>query len=174
MKHFLDLFEAAHLVYKLAPHGYGKEVLRGRYKYYLADAAIAGSVLFRGTSLLEAPDKLGAAVETAFFKHVFTRFYPTSIGFSYWKGKKGHEVDIVAEVGGEIVPFEVKYESNRIGPSHVKGLVEFCKEKQVERGYLICREPLEFEPLTAHGASAQILKIPAPLACFWLSESERP
>ncbi|MBI1903474.1 MAG: ATP-binding protein, partial [Planctomycetia bacterium] len=31
VKHFLDLFEAAHLVYKLAPHGYGKEVLRGRY-----------------------------------------------------------------------------------------------------------------------------------------------
>lgn len=32
-RHFLELFEAAHLVYKLSPYGYGKEVLKGRHKY---------------------------------------------------------------------------------------------------------------------------------------------
>jgi predicted AAA+ superfamily ATPase len=66
-KHFLDLFEAAHLVYKLSPYGYGKQVLMGKHKYYLADAAISGSVLLKGKSLLQNDAKLGAAVETAFF-----------------------------------------------------------------------------------------------------------
>ena len=112
---FLDVLEAAHLIYKLPPYGYGKEILRARYKIYLADAAIAGSVLLRGKLLLEDRARLGAAVETAFFKHVFTRYYATSVGFSYWRGKQDYEVDIVAEIPsiaeapGGIIPFEVKY-----------------------------------------------------------------
>src|SRR5665213_525982 len=31
---FLDLLEAAHLIYRLPPFGYGKQVLRARYKIY--------------------------------------------------------------------------------------------------------------------------------------------
>ena len=72
---FLDLLEATHLIHRLPPFGYGKQILRARYKVYLADAAIAPSVLLKGKSLLEDPAALGHAVETAFFKHVFTRFY---------------------------------------------------------------------------------------------------
>lgn len=64
------------------PSENGKQVLRARPKVYLADAAIAPSVLLRGKSLLEDPDALGRAVETAFFKHVYTRYYARSIGFS--------------------------------------------------------------------------------------------
>ena len=29
------------------------------------------------------------AVETAFFKHVFTRYYACNVGFSYWRGRNG-------------------------------------------------------------------------------------
>jgi len=84
-------------------------VLRTRYKIYLADAAIAPSVKLKGKSLLEDASALGVAVETAFFNHVFTRYYRQSIGFSYWKGRKDHKVDIIASVAGRLVPFEVKY-----------------------------------------------------------------
>ena len=111
---FLDVLEAAHLIYKLPPYGYGKQILRARYKVYLADAAIAGSVLLRGRSLLEDRARLGAAVETAFFKHVFTRYYATSVGFSYWRGKQDYEVDVVAEIDSGIVPFEVKYTQSAV------------------------------------------------------------
>jgi hypothetical protein len=48
-------------------------VLRARPKIFLADAAMAPGVLLKGEALLEDPDALGRAVETAFFKHVFTR-----------------------------------------------------------------------------------------------------
>ncbi len=74
VSNFLDLFESTHLVYRLKPFGYGKEVLRGRDKVYLADAALPGAVLLLGRRLLEQPERLGAAVETAVFKHLFTRF----------------------------------------------------------------------------------------------------
>ncbi|MGE3888973.1 MAG: DUF4143 domain-containing protein [Vicinamibacterales bacterium] len=84
-------------------------MLRGRPKVYLADPAIAPSVLLKGKSLLEDDAGMGRAVETAFFKHVLTRYYARSIGFSYWRGKGGREVDIIADLGDRRVPFEVKY-----------------------------------------------------------------
>lgn len=176
---FIQLLEATHLIYKLPPFGYGKEILRARYKIYLADAAISPSVLLKGTSLLEDPAALGIAAETTFFKHVFAR-YARSIGFSYWRGKRDQEVDIVAAVEGRLVPFEVKYRSQNTGAGDVKGLAEFCTERQVTRGYVITKEiqdfsimPLGIEVATQEGnVPVQALKIPAPLACYWLGKTE--
>ena len=42
-QHFIEILEAAHLIYRLPPLGYGKEILRGRFKIYLADAAIGSA-----------------------------------------------------------------------------------------------------------------------------------
>ncbi len=168
---FLNLLEASHLIHKLPPHGYGEGVLRARYKVYLADAAIAPSVLLKGKSLLEDSSGLGLAVETAFFKHVFTRYDSRSIGFSYRRGKKEEEVDIIADVEGRLVPFEVKYRHTDTGPGTLKGLLHFCTERKVDRGYVITRESSDFSVLTLYGG-VQVLKIPAALACFWLGQSE--
>lgn len=167
---FIDLLEAAHLIYRLRPYGYGKEVLRGKSKIYLADAAIAPSVMLKGKALLDDPTAMGRSVETAFFKHVFARYYRQSIGFSFWRGKRDLEVDIIAETGGELIPFEVKYRTHHTGPSDLKGLAQFCQEKQVSRGYVITKELEDFGIMELKGTS--ILKIPAPLACYWLSREE--
>jgi len=169
---FLELFEASHLIYKLPPHGYGKQILRARYKVYLADAAISGSVLLKGKSLLEDTTKLGAAVETAFFKHVYTRYYQSSIGFFYWRNKRGQEVDVIAEVDGRIIPFEVKYQKSEIKLKDLKGLQLLIKERKLNQAYAITRDITDFGVLNIENSKSQILKIPAPLACFWLSQSE--
>jgi hypothetical protein len=174
---FIELLEASHLIYKLPPLGYGKQILRAKHKVYLADAALAGSVMLKGKSLLEDSVKLSAAVETAFFKHVFTRFYQKSIGFSYWQDKKGNEVDIVAEVGNDLIPFEVKYQQAEINLSDIKGILKLCDNKELGRGYVITKNANDFGviPQAAYKkgkANISILKIPAPLACYWLSQSE--
>ncbi len=178
---FLDLLEAAHLIYRLPPFGYGKEVLRARYKVYLADPAIAGAVLLKGKSLIEDTVKLGAAVETAFFKHVFARFYSTSIGFSYWRGKQDYEVDIVAEAQNQIIPFEVKYTQARVALRDLKGLRLLCGQKKISRAYVITRDMADFAVVSVNCSKGTkdegesplaILKIPAPLACYWLGQFE--
>jgi uncharacterized protein len=173
---YITLLEAAHLIHRLPPFGYGKEILRGRSKVYLADAAIAPSMLLKGKSLLDDPVALGAAVETAFFKHVFTRYYQQSIGFSYWRGKKDHEVDIIATLGGRLVPFEVKYRRKATGWAELKGMLEFCSARNVALGYVITQDNEDFglmeRAATAGESALQILKIPAPLACYWLGKSE--
>jgi len=180
VNNFINLLEATHLIYKLPPFGYGKEILRARYKVYLADAAISPSVLLKGTSLLEDQIALGVAVETAFFKHIFARYYSRSVRFSYWRGKNDREVYIVAEVEGRLTPFEIKYRSQHTGAGELKGLAEFCEARKAPRGYVITREMQDFSILnlgkeveTKKGSvSIQIAKIPAPLACYWLGKTE--
>jgi uncharacterized protein len=172
---YIDLLEATHLIHRLRPFGYGKQVLRARAKIYLADAAIGPSVLLKGKSLLEDEVGLARAVETTFFKHVFTRYYARSIGFSYWRGKKDHEVDIIADVEGELVPFEVKYRApGHTGLADLKGMVEFCEEHGIKRGYVITRDLSDFRTQAVPGGKvgALLLNIPAALACYWLGRSE--
>lgn len=181
VNNFLDLFEATHLIYRLRPYGYGKEVLRGRSKIYLADAALSGGMLLLGRRLLEKPDRLGAAVETAFFKHLFTRYYPDQPTFSYWQDKKNRdlEVDLIAETGGRLVPFEVKYQDAEPTARKLKGLRLFLEEKGLQHGYVITQRWEDFGVIETTSArkgqerdklDARILAIPAPLACFWLSD----
>jgi len=178
---FLNLFEGTHLIYRLRQFGYGKEVLRGKWKVYLADPALPGAMLLFGRRLLEKPDRLGAAVEAAFFKHVFTRYYRQMPTFSYWRDKKNkdREVDLIVESGERIVPFEVKYQDGKAGQSKLKGLRLFLEEKKLKEGYVITRNQSDFGVETAISArkgserealDARILSIPAPLACYWLSE----
>jgi uncharacterized protein len=171
---YISLLEAAHLIHRLPPHGYGKEILRARYKVYLADAAIAPSVMLKGKAMLQDDAALGRAVETAFFKHVFTRYYSVSIGFTYWRGPKNEEVDIVAEVQGRTVPFEVKYRHQHTGAGELKGMSRFCTQRKISHGYVITREMSDFSilPLDNAPIHTSLLKIPAPLACYWLGQSE--
>ena len=171
---FIQLLEHTHLIHRLRPFGYGKEILRGKQKVYLADPAIAPSVLLRGKALLENASALGLAVETAFFKHVYTRYYAQSIGFSYWRGgPREQEVDIIADVNGRLVPFEVKHRPD-VTPRMLSGLTSFCSERKVAEAYVITRDSEDFGimKLPTTGIQTMAVKVPAPLACYWLGRSE--
>lgn len=178
---YLDRFEAAHLVYRLKPFGYGKTVLRGKDKVYLADPALPGALLLLGQRLLERPERLGSAVETAVFKHLFTRYYPQTPTFSYWREPRRElEVDIIAEVGERIVPFEVKYFDSEVSLRRLKGLERFFELNNVDEGYVVTRRHTDLGIIEANSpravkstgrSKARILAVPAPLACLWLSES---
>jgi hypothetical protein len=56
----------------------------------------------------------------------------------------------------------------------LKGLIEFCAGRKIEKGYVITREMSDFRVMEVErdGAKARLLKIPAPLACYWLGRSE--
>jgi len=175
-QHFIALLEATHLIYRLPPFGYGKEVLRGRFKIYLADAAIAPAVMLKGKGLLEDAAALGVATETAVFKHLFARYYAHNVRFTYWRGRKDHEVDLVAEVAGLVVPFEVKYRAQHTGTRELKGLIELCEQKKISRAYVVTKALDDFGAmdLASKGqtAPARIMRIPAPLLCYWMGASE--
>ena len=172
-QHFIALLEATHLIYRLPPFGYGKDVLRARFKIYLADAAIAPAVMLKGKAILEDAAALGVATETAVFKHLFARYYAQNVRFTYWRGKKDREVDLVAEVGGQIIPFEVKYRAQHTGLRDLKGLLELCQQKSIDRGYVVTKSLDDFGTIAdLPGPATRILRVPAPLLCYWMGESE--
>jgi predicted AAA+ superfamily ATPase len=168
---FIELLVAAHLLYRLPPYGYGKEVLRGRFKLYLADAAIAPAVLLKGKSLLEDAAALGVAAETAVFKHLLARHAAENVRFSYWRGKKDREVDLVMESGGEIVPFEVKYRAQHTAAADLKGLLELCAQKRLPRAYVVTKSLADCGEMES-SAPTRIMRIPAPLLCYWAGAAQ--
>lgn len=177
VSNYLDNLEGAHLIYRLKPYGYGKEVLRGRNKIYLSDAAIPGAVTLLGEKLLSNPLKLAAAVETAFFKHLYTRYYSAAPNLAYWVGKKDHEVDVVADFGDRVVPFEVKYQDSALTGADLVGLRMFCEKHEPEYGYVITQRWTELGPITLTSAKrssketikTKTIRVPATLACLLLS-----
>lgn len=170
VNHFLELFESGHLIYRLAPYGYGKEVLRGRFKVYLADSSIASSLLLKGKSLLEDPKKLGCIVESVFLKHLLQVAINTNLKLSYWGDKEPEEIDIIVEGDGSILPFEVKYRAkSNIEASTFKRLNRFCEKKGLDKAYLITKDLDDFGVNKQKDTSVSILRIPALLACYWLS-----
>ena len=178
-QNYIGLLESTHLIYRLPPFGYGKDVLRGKFKIYLADAAIAPAVMLKGKTILEDAAALGVATETAVFKHLFARYYPQNVRFSYWRGKKDREVDLVAEVNGEIIPFEVKYRAQHTGPDELRGLMELCDQKQIGRGYVVTKSMNDFGVMKIRGKNAgekgqatAIMRVPAALLCYWLGAIE--
>jgi len=105
---------------------------------------------------------------------------PQNVRFSYWRGRKYREVDLVAEVGGEIIPFEVKYRAQHTGARDLKGLIELCEQKRISRGYVVTKSLDDFGVMTGLPQSAtegdqppaQIMRIPAPLLCYWMGATE--
>ncbi len=173
-QHFIELLEATHLIYRLLPFGYGKEVLRGRYKIYLADAAIAPALMLRGKAMLDDPIALGVAAETTVFRHLFSRYYSRNARFTYWRGKKDHEVDLVAEMGGELVAFEVKYRTEPIDTQRLKGLLELCESKKVRHAYVVTRSTDDIGGIASPVGKpkTKIVQIPAALLCYWMGEAD--
>jgi predicted AAA+ superfamily ATPase len=119
---------------------------------------------------------LGVATETAVFKHLFARFYPQSVRFTYWHGKQGREVDLVAEIGQQLIPFEVKYRAQHTGARELKGLIELCEQKKIDRGYVVTKSLDDFGLMTGLPQTGetrpQIMRLPAPLLCYWMGASE--
>lgn len=171
VQRFIELLTAAHLIYRLQPFGYGKEILRGKWKIYLSDPAIASAVMLKSKNILDSnPQLLGVAAESAVLKHLYSRYYEQNVRFSYWRGKKDLEVDLIAEINDEIIPFEVKYRSQHTSLSDCKGLVEFCSEKNITRGYIVTKSLDDFGVIK--NGSSSILKIPATLLCYFMGETE--
>jgi len=171
VQNFVDLLESTHLIYKLPPFGYGKDVLRGKNKIYLSDPAIAPAVLIKGKTILENPRALSQCVETAVIGHLWSHCRYNQALFSYWRNPKEKEVDLIVEIDGIIAPFEVKYQSQTVQKRDIPGLLELIKQKpMITYSYLVTKSPKDLGSLDEKNKTC--IKIPAALLCYWLGKAE--
>lgn len=173
VQNFINLLESSHLLYRLPPFGYGKEILRARYKLYLADPAIAPAILMKGKTILEDSKALGNSVETAVFSHLKAHSTTNHARFSYWKDSKNKELDLVVEISDNIIPFEVKYQSQVTTLEDIAGLKNFCRQKEsVKQGYVLTKTDQDIGLLETSYSNFKIMRLPASIFCLWLGESE--
>ncbi len=173
VQNFIDLFESTHLIYRLPPFGYGKEVLRGKNKLYLSDPALSPAILMKGKSILEDALALSQCVETAIVGHLFSHSTAHAARLSYWRNHKEKEVDVVIETGELILPMEVKYQSQPVQMRDVHGLIDLCTQKtSIPYGLIITKNPQDIGPLQDKSLQKKYLRIPACLLCYWLGASQ--
>jgi predicted AAA+ superfamily ATPase len=175
LQSYLKHLESCHLVRILRPFGYGKEILKSKYKVYLTDMAVGSAVFLRGASVLEDEAALGGVVETAVLKHLVSGFLmprPAPAAIFWWRGaskKLELEVDFVLEAEGTLLPFEVKYRRN-LRPADERGIQAFCEEKNLARACMVTRAPEHFGVIKKD--FAHVLQIPASLFCLWSGSAE--
>ena len=69
-----------------------------------------------------------------------SRYCSQNVRFTCTGGvRRDHGVDAVAEVGEELIPFEVKYRSQHTGFTRFEGLLELCQQKSIGRGYVVTK-----------------------------------
>jgi predicted AAA+ superfamily ATPase len=179
--HYLSLLEACHLIYRLYPFGYGKDVLRAKCKVYLADPAIAPAVLLKGNSLLDDPAGLGQAAEASVHRHLHAWGHSLGARFSYWRaaiaGRRHsggeHEVDLLVNWGADEIPIEVKYRTQHLQLSDLKGLQQLCATRNSAHAYVITKQLQHFGPVPGPvGPQTAALYVPAALLCYWLGRAE--
>ncbi|MBI2996515.1 MAG: ATP-binding protein [Candidatus Melainabacteria bacterium] len=169
----LNCLESANLIYRLNPINIGgKKSLKPRTKIYLADAAIRNAVLLKGEEIFSNPQEMGINVETSVFKHLYTFYYPSKPPIGYWKKKKtDHEVDLIINFNGNLLPVEVKYRE-KVSIEKNLGLYSFCEEEKPRTGFLVTKSVGDYDVETLPSGT-KILKIPAFLFLYLLGQAER-
>jgi predicted AAA+ superfamily ATPase len=171
---YLQALQEANLVYLVPPfRPTGKKSLKLPPKVYLADAALRNASLLKGEQVLANPDEMGTMAETAVLRHLLTRYHRHTPEVAYWRGpKKGREVDFVVHTPAYTIPVEVKYRSSApLSPR--EGLLEFCREHDVEHAYWVTQRDTDFGIQEVEGNKAKILRIPAHIFCYLLGQAER-
>jgi predicted AAA+ superfamily ATPase len=127
----------------------------------------------KGKTILEDSDALSKCVETAIIGHLWSHCSFNQARFSYWRNKKEKEVDLMVEIGENLIPLEVKYQSQMVQTRDVPALIEVCTQKpSIQYGYIITKSPQDIGALQNKSSQNKYMKIPASLFCYWLGASE--
>ena len=60
-----------------------------------------------------------------------------------------------------------------VNERQLKGLAQLCQDPRVRRAYVVTRALDDFGPLALPAVpEAKILRVPAPLLCYWMGQSE--
>lgn len=111
-KAWLSVLEASFVVHFLPPHfaNFGKRLTKAPKLHFLDTGLACHLIGIRSVSQLEAHPCWGALFESYVVSEVRKRHWNVgSPGYLfYWRDRTGHEIDLLVERGGELVPVEVK------------------------------------------------------------------
>lgn len=147
---YLHFLEEAFLISRASFYSRSRQSrLRKQKKLYVPNPGLLNVLRGRlDRSVLTSPEEIGLIVETVVHEHAKRLAFNLGEGRGpevyYWRNRRGQEVDVVIEVGGQPLPIEVKY---RAEPhQHLEGIRCFIEEKRAPLGLVITKEVLELSP----------------------------
>ena len=124
-EHGISVLEASYILFLLPPHfrNFNKRLVKSP-KLYFYDTGLASALMgIQASEQLITHPQRGAIFETwvasELIKHRFNQGLLSNLYF--WRDSQGHEVDIIAEQGNDLIPIEIK-SGQTITTDYFKGL----------------------------------------------------
>ena len=137
---YTDILEQTFLIRRLQPYyrNIGKRIVKSP-KIYFRDTGLLHYFLgIRIMERLQVHPARGNSWEAFAIEQIcstFTLEFP-GCQFYYWRTAGGAEVDLIVDIGGYLIPFEIKLHSSP-GKSMIKGLLSCMDDLNIKKGYVI-------------------------------------
>lgn len=111
-REWISVLEASYIVHRLPPHyrNFNKRLVKTPKLYFLDTGLAAWLLSIETPGQLSTHPLRGALFETwvvaELLKKRLNSGRPSNL--SFWRDRAGHEVDVLIETGGEVVPLEIK------------------------------------------------------------------
>lgn len=137
---WIGILESSFIIYLLKPHfkNFNKTIVK-RPKVYFYDTALACSLLgINNSEQLNTHPARGAIFETMVITELVkirtNKGLPVNL--YYWRDKTGHEIDVIVDEAGSLLPIEIK-SGKTINSEFFKNLDYWCKLSEVSNSLLL-------------------------------------
>ena len=122
---WLSILEASFLIYLLRPHfkSFNKRLIKSQKLYFLDTGLLCYLLRIRNSDDLRLHAARGAVFETWVLSELLKNYFNWGLepDIYFWRDSAGHEVDLLIDLGSELVPVEIK-SGETIGSDFFKGL----------------------------------------------------
>lgn len=126
---WISILQAGYLVYLLAPHhrNFNKRIIKTPKLYFFDTGLVAWLLGIRSAEQIETHPLRGALFETLIITELIKacahQGLPANLYF--WRDREGHEVDVVADKAGRLLPIEIKSGAT-LSPDWFRGILYFA------------------------------------------------
>jgi uncharacterized protein len=137
---WIGILESSFIIYLLKPHfqNFNKTIVK-RPKIYFYDTGLVCSFLRISNPIqLETHPLKGAIFETMVVMEMVKKFTNKGLSVSlyFWRDKTGHEVDVIIDHAGKLIPVEIK-SSKTINTDYFKNLKYWNNLSKLNQSILI-------------------------------------
>lgn len=112
VQNWLSVLETSFIVYQLNPYfrNFNKRITKATKLYFYDTGLVCSLLRINGVEALETYFQKGALFENFIVNEICKGFFNRGERppVYYWRDSKGHEIDLVLDLGGRLLPVEIK------------------------------------------------------------------